>query len=527
MRILIVDDELLVRIGIKSCINWQEHGMEVVGEASDGVSALELIKSLKPDVMFLDIKMPNMDGIELMNKMKEERIKCKVLILSGFDDVYHVKEAMRYGAVDYFHKPCMSAKDILEKLIEIKIQISKENTLLENRNTDSEKIERNKNILKEVFLKELVEGLIYDNENFNSRNLEVGSKLQSKNFSCIAFYIKHIDEVQKRYINSENTLQKSVLNVMTGVLSTELGVEFFAYDKNTYVTITSFANEISEKKLIDKMNSVLEIIIDAIKQFLNVEVVIGVSDSHKNCGEIKNAFDEAAKAIKYKFFKKDGDIVCYRDIKRKNDREALLCIDSIICTMKDSLEKHDFFSFKNNLEQFVCFLEEQPCLTEEDVKKLFNAFLFLISEGKACLDEMEMFNNCKYLRQLYNIWIEIIYKKLEQSESSIVFHNCSFLIKNIVSFIEKNYGKEITLNLLSKHFNVSPNYISRLFREETGETLFNYINKVRVEKAKKLLKEIELKIYEVSDRVGFKSPVHFNIVFNKYTGITPKQYRDG
>jgi len=525
VKILIVDDELLVRIGIKSCINWQEYGMEVVGEASDGVGALEMLKSLKPDVMFLDIKMPNMDGIELLHKMKEERIKCKVLILSGFDDVYHVKEAMRYGAMDYFHKPCMTAKDILDKLIELKSQI--ENAVLENEDSNSEKLKRNKNILKEVFLKELVEGRILDNANFRSRNLEVESKLQDKNFSCIVFYVKHMEEVQKRYADSTNTIHNSVLNVMNGVFLKELGVEFFAYDKNTYVTITSFANAISEKKVIDEMSSILEIIIDAVKQLLNIEIVIGVSDSHKSCGEIKNAFDEAIKAMKYKFFKKDGDVIYYRDIEHKDDREALLHIDSIIGKMKDSLEKQDYLSFKNNLELFVCFLEEHPCLTEGDVKKLFSAFLFLVSEGKACLDGMEMFINCKYLRQLYNIWIEIIREKLEDSKRFALHTNCSLLIKNIISYIDRNYSHEITLNLLSKHFNVTPNYISRLFKEETGEALFNYINEVRVEKAKKLLKEIELKIYEVSDKVGFKSPVHFNIVFNKYTGITPKQYRDG
>jgi two-component system response regulator YesN len=501
--------------------------MEVVGEASDGIGALELMKSLKPDVMFLDIKMPNMDGIELLHKMQAEKIKCKVLILSGFDDVFHVKEAMRCGAVDYFHKPCMTAKDILDKLLEIKSQIVNEKKGLDNKRSDIDKIERNKNILKEVFLKELVEGKISEIGDFNSRNLEVESKLQDKNFSCIVFYVKHLEEVQKRYLDSTNNIHNSVLNVLNGVFLKEIGVEFFAYDINTYVTITSFENTISGKKAIDEINSILDIIIDAVKQFLNIEIVIGVSDLHKSYGEIKNAFDQAVKAMKYKFFKKDGDIIYYRDIVRKDDKEALLHIDIIIGKMKDSLEKHDYLSFKNNLEQFVCFLEEHPCLTEGDVKKLFNAFLFLVSEGKACLDGMEMFINCKYLRQLYNIWTNIIREKLEESKSFGILSNCSLLTKNIISFIDSNYSHEITLNLLSKHFNVSPNYISRLFKEETGEALFSYIYEVRVEKAKKLLKEIDLKIYEVSDKVGFKSPVHFNIVFNKYTGITPKQYRDG
>lgn len=527
MKILIVDDELLVRIGIKSCINWQEYGMEVIGEAADGLGALELLRSLGPDVMFLDIKMPNLDGIELLRKMKEEKINCKVLILSGFDDVYHVKEAMKYGAVDYFHKPCMSPKDILNTLLEIKSQINSDAAYTESICSDSENAERNKSILKEVFLRELAEGRITDKESYKCRNSEVASKLQYKNFSCIAFYIKNAEEIQKRYINSTNTLQNTVLSIVNGVLAKEAGVEFFAYDKNTYVAITSFENIISEKKLLDEINAIAALLIDALKQFLNVEIVVGVGELHRNCTEIKNTFDEAIQALKYKFFKKDKDVIYYRDINRNNNNtEALMYINSSIISMKSSLENRDYSAFKNKLESFVGFLEEQPCLSEEDVKKLSNAFIFIISEGKSYFDKIERFNNCKSLRQLCAVWNDIISTQQEVNKTLVDLSKCSFLTKSIANFIQNNYGEEITLNLLSKQFSVSPNYISRLFREETGETLFNYINEVRVQKAKILLREIDLKIYEVGSKAGFKSPVHFNIVFNKYTGLTPKQYRD-
>lgn len=527
MKILIVDDELLIRIGIKSCINWHEYGMEVVGEASDGMGALELLRALRPDVMFLDIKMPNMDGIELLQKMKEEKLNCKVLILSGFDDVYHVKEAMKYGAVDYFHKPCMSPKDILTTLLEIKRQTDLENSLKKDTPQDPVHSERNKTILKEVFLKELVEGKLPDSESFKARNGEVESRLQEKNFCCMVFCIKNADEIEKRYINSSNTLQNAVSNVMGGVFSMEAGVEFFVYDKNTYVIIASFANTVSEKKVLDEINSIAALTSDAAKQFLNAEIIIGIGSLYKTFKEIGNTFDEAIRALKYKFFKKDRNIIYYRDINRNNNNtEALIYINSNIISMKSSLENHDYTAFKNNLESFAGFLEEQPCLSEEDVKKLFNAFLFIISEGKSYFDKIERFNNCKHLRELCSVWDDVLRQMQEMNNSLVDLSGCSFLTKNIANFIERNYSKEITLSLLSKQFNVSPNYISRLFKEETGETLFNYINQVRVDKAKKLLREIELKIYEVGDRVGFKSPVHFNIVFNKYTGLTPKQYRD-
>ena len=527
MRILIVDDELLVRIGIKSCINWQENGMEIVGEASDGMEALGLIRSLKPDAVLLDLKMPNMDGIGLMQRMKEEKIKCKVLILSGFDDVYHVKEAMRLGAVDYFHKPCMSSKDILDTLVDLKRQLAEEASF-GRRGTEKERLEKSQSILKEVFLKELTEGRHADSKSFLDKCREVGARLESKNYHCLIFSIRSAEEVQKRYEgNPANTLQASVANVMSGVFSTEAGTEFFVAGKNTYGIITSSEQAVSEKKLTEGVNSLVELVIDAMRQFLNVEISMGVSDLHKSCSGIKNAYEEALKALRHKFFKREGNVTYYRDVNRHGDREALLFVDSLIGRMKDCLAKGDYLNFEAALEEFVCFLEDRPHLSEEDVKKLFNAFLFLVRDGKSFLDEMELINRCESLRQLYGIWRDILREKLEGIQKTVQFKKCSFLTKNIIGFIEENYGHEISLSLLSKNFSVSPNYISRLFKEETGETLFNYINAVRVEKAKGFLRDIELKIYEVSDRVGFKSPVHFNIVFNKYTGLTPKQYRDG
>jgi YesN/AraC family two-component response regulator len=106
------------------------------------------------------------------------------------------------------------------------------------------------------------------------------------------------------------------------------------------------------------------------------------------------------------------------------------------------------------------------------------------------------------------------------------YKNCSFLVKKILGYVNSNYEKDLSLTMLSGHLNVSPNYISRVFKDEVGKTLFNYINEVRVEQAKKLMHQQELKIYEIGEKVGFNSSVHFNIVFNKLTGYSPKQYRD-
>ena len=526
MKILIVDDELLVRIGIKSCLEWHEYGMEIVGEASDGIEAFELINKLQPDVLLLDIKMPKMDGIELMHRLKEEKNKCKVLILSGFDDLYHVKEAMKLGAVDYLHKPCMNSKEILDALLSIKQQLDKELSNTSDSVLSSAGSEKGRRMVKEVFLKSLVDGSVEIDSGIEQRLREHGIRFKTGNINCLVFSVKNLSEIQKRYKESNSSiLQSTISNIMNEVLSREDGVDFFTYDRNTYVAVTSHEGVVSGKKIHEQVNSVIYLITDAIKQFLNVDIVIGVSCTHTTIKKIQAAFQEGLKAVRHRFYICDAHVINSVDVKRNNDREALVYVDGLIEKMKDSLSRHDFLEFKDRFAELSGFLKREACLSGEEVKKLSNGFLFIIKEGKASLSEMESINDSETINQLNDVWEDILRQKLSKYCCIAQYQNCCYLVKKLIDYIDKNYAQDITLNLLAENFNVSPNYISRVFREDTGENLFNYLSIVRVEKAKNMLKNQELKIYEVGYRVGFKSTVHFNIVFNKLTGESPKQYR--
>lgn len=527
MKILIVDDELLVRIGIKSCIEWNKYGMEIVGEASDGIDALEQIRLLHPDVVLLDIKMPNMDGIELMQKIKEEKMKCKMLILSGFDDFYHVKEAMKLGAMDYLHKPCMSSKDIIDALLNIKVQIEDETSVSNNRKLSSEGPEKSKSIAREIFLREFVDGNVALDDGLWEKLKENYVDFKNSKINCLVFCIKDMNTIRKRYAEADmGILQSSVSNIMKEVLSAERDVVFFTYDRNTFVIVTGTEGIASEKRIYEGVNSIVHLTVDALKQFLDVNVVVGVSSTHISCKEIKSAFGEALKAMKYGFYAGDSNAIYYSELKLNTERNALIHLDALIEKVKTHLSKQEYREFKTALEELFVFLARESCLSGEEVKKLSNGLLFLIKQGKEYLEEMELINNCETLLELRGIWNTILADKLLENPISSKYQACSYLVKSIIKHIDENYAQDITLNMLSESFGVSPNYISKLFKEETGDPLFHYLNEVRVKKAKSFLRNPELKIYEVGYKAGFKSTVHFNIVFNKLVGLSPKQYRD-
>lgn len=125
-KVIIVDDEKIVRIGLKTIIKWNENGYELVGEAKDGISAFSMVQKYNPDIIITDLKMPNLDGIGLIKKLKEENYKCKVLVLSNYSDFELVKEAMKLGAVDYILKLTMQPDDLLKILNQMSQQLNKE-----------------------------------------------------------------------------------------------------------------------------------------------------------------------------------------------------------------------------------------------------------------------------------------------------------------------------------------------------------------------------------------------------------------
>lgn len=524
MRILIVDDELLVRIGLKSSINWEKYGIEIVGEASNGKEALDKIHRYKPDLLLLDIKMPVMDGIELLQKLKEERNPCKSVILSSFDDLEHVKEAMKLGALDYLHKPCMNPEGIIKILTDVKTELLNEKKgykdyfhVIDNKRDDA----------ADAFMRKLVDGQITDDSEFNRGLKENHIGLGRSNFTCIAFSVINLNKIEQRYSDdNKNLLSKSIRDILGQVFLNEREIVFLNYAKNLYISVMSMEKIASNKEIIDIQNKNVHLIADSLKRFLDIEIGIGISGIHQSYRRVISAFEEAYKALQRRFYHPTEKIINYNTLNKSQDSRHLLAkVDELVIKLKENVSGQNYYQYKSNTEEIFELLRQNPVLSSEEVIKLFNGILFLLNELGTCFEEMKLISCCESLDELHDAFKRTIEQKLYSMEED-EYKNYGFIVKNIISYINKHYTEELSLSVIAEHLNVSPNYISRIFKEEVGKTLFNYVNEVRVEQAKKLMLKQELKIYEIGEKVGFNSSVHFNIVFNKLTGYSPKQYRD-
>ncbi len=400
MKILIVDDELLVRIGLKSSIDWAKHSMEIVGEASNGKEALAMIKQEKPDVILLDIKMPVMNGIELLQKMKERNHTCKTVILSSFDDLEHVKEAMKLGAVDYLHKPCMSPEAILNILMNINKEIEKENKY------PKELITAPESAGKYIFLKKLLDGQIHNDTEFYNQCAKYHIGLGHFNYSCMAFSIIDYYTIQKRYTaKNRSLLDNSVLDILCQVFTNEKNIVFYQYDKNLYIAIISMEDMVSGKKIYDKHHWIVHLITDSLKKFLDIRIGIGISRTYPSYTDIHHAFQEAFKALQQRFYSPLENVIFYHTVPTSLDaKKTLDKITNLVEELKEYLADRNYYQSNRIIENVFSLLKMQPCFSVEEVIKLFTGILFLINALNTCFEEMELISRCETLEELHHLY---------------------------------------------------------------------------------------------------------------------------
>jgi two-component system, response regulator YesN len=513
VRILIVDDEPLVRIGIKSAIDWEAQGVDIVGEAGDGEEALRMITETEPDVVLLDIKMPKMDGIEVLRAIKDRQLPVQAIVLSSFDDMTYVKEALKLGALDYFHKPDMNERELTAMLKSVREQFG-------SRGTPAQTGTGAVGNRKEQILYGALHGHVHDLH-------ETG--LKEGNMYVVLFKIKDYHTVIQRYAKeSESILPNTVLNVVSEILSKEKEVEYLQLDEQCSVVFISNSELKSLLASLTRVNKMVQMISSALKRFVNIDIVLGISDWFADFDSIQKGYEQAGTALAHQFYNPDTSIFYYQHLKQKSEgvyKQA----DAYLSQMKSALREEANDRFMELLSKWEAFLEQEECMEEKDVRKVYEGLLFMIGEstgtpGGTVQEDVTAFEEIHHFQQLSAAY-RARFEERFKNRNHLEMKGYSLLTRNIMEYTEEHYPESLSLKLFGDLFHVSPNYVSRLFKQEVGQGLFDYINELRIEKAKILLKDYRYKIYDVAEMVGFNNQAHFAIVFQKYTGFSPKQYR--
>ena len=531
IKVFLVEDEVIIRSGVKKSINWEQEGYEFVGEASDGELAYPMILKEKPDILITDIRMPFMDGLELSRLVKKELPDIKILILSGYDEFEYAKKAIKIGVTEYLLKPISAAKltEVLNAVAETIRQENEEKNLLETYFAEMrENTERDKmRLFEKLLMGDLSMGEI----------LEAGERFgMNLGASCYKIVLFKILANLENHVYAEQMVDacssvEQAASMMEGVYVFQRGVEGWAF----------LLTAQDEKSMEESAKILYQNLKQAMKNYTQLEYFGGIGSTVPRIRSLKQSFREADRAFAARFVEEANQIISQKEFE-KNQMEEGLKMQGVVQIGK-SREMLQKFLSNGTREEVKAFSDAYISRIEEenirstmvrqyvviDVCIVILSFCERISSANRLQEEAEELQKMmqkihslseikKYVVRLLNEAIE-----LRDAESG---RRYSDLIAAAKKEIENHYmTEEISLNTVAISVGMSPSYFSSIFSKEAGKTFVEYLTEVRIEKAKEFLMCSSMKTSKIGYEVGYKDPHYFSYIFKKVQGCSPKEYR--
>ncbi len=535
IKVLIVDDEATVRRGLRRTIPWQQHGFEVVGEADDGAAAIELTEELKPDIIITDICMPLMDGLEYIKLLKKKDCLSKIIILSGHDKFAFAKDAIEYGVYSYVLKP-IDNNELIQLLLKAKEEIENDRKFNQEFNQLRQLIAENRLVLKERFLYDLIRGSYKDCDNLNEKMDFFQIEGLDGNIVIMVADIDNFSLIFAGLNEEERQLRKfAAVNIIENTISKYGNGYAFNGKSNQSIIIYSLGREKSEFNQRRSIMLVSENIKESIYDQLGFTVSIGISKITCGTSKLGEAYEEALEAVEHKSWIGKNSIIFIEDIKINNTKTFNYPIEeeqTILLGLKRSHQE----MVLNGIESFFQNLSAVRGVPIQTVRKMVLILAFQINRTllemsidienitgqefvpNQIIDKYQTVEDIK--EYMVNLLKRIITFLINQNDNKFRTE-----IKKAIAFIEANICDQIDLNSAADHVHLSPYYLSRLFKKETGKNFVDYVVELRMERAKELLLERELKMYHVAEKVGYHDTTYFSQLFKKHTGVSPADYR--
>lgn len=524
IKILIVDDELLVRIGLKSTLDWEKYGFTLVGEAKNAKEAEELFHKFSPDILLTDISMPGINGLELISQLKNKKPELQSIILTHYEDFCYAREALQLGALDYILKSNLTPERLLAVLQKAESQLpgNRENNISGISTSDG----KNRHNRSELLLSYFEEVIKYKKTPANRLYDQIDG-YASYQLASISINLSINDK-----LNLDAREIKVIEEVSSQILSS------FAQDIQCLIHENRINYLFCFKKILSKTEQdmiiikLLNSVVTNLKKILNYYMLSGISLASDTIRSLGNMYEQAYAAGQKSFFD-DSHLTLYEPesdnsatvhvtvdlvkvkalLQEKKCTELEIYFDELFSVLKKLRDKPLFQAIYNQiLELFSLYLKENN--NGEQYSQLSSS-MFEIENFEKLYD----FNAVK----MHILNIVTLLMGIDNKEDNI---QMSHIIKKSISFIEKNYNQNISLSNLATNVEVSRNYLSFLFKQELGLNFSHYLTGIRIDKAKRMLAVTNMKIYEIADRVGFDSPYYFSKVFKETTGMTCSEYRN-
>lgn len=544
-KLILVDDEEDVREGVVREIDWEAIGFEVIEKAENGREALEMVERLQPDVVVTDIQMPFMNGLQLAEAIRERFPTIKLIILTGHDEFEYAQRAIKLHIDEYVLKP-FSAQELINALLKVKGHIQEEVAHRENVQLLMEHYRKSMPVLKENFLATLMNRKL-PREEVVEKAANYGIEISGKSFVAAVMSIDGVlipeEELENREELSKSVSLKyspdqalkyfALLNITEEIVNKRrLGLVFMHNDQVVVLAVRE--SEDRETSLQETMK-VLEEVRQNVEKYLKFTLTVGIGTVMKDVTKISYSYEDAVLALDYRLILGNNRIISIDDVEMRSvekvrfddvkEHALTRCIK--VGTNQEIRETMD--ELFQGIEGAVSVKDYQIYLLE-----ILTCILKAAKDSNLNVDEVFGDNFIPFTEINKFTSLEEAKKWLAELCGSMMNHIATdrqYTYKNLVE-MAKDYTKnhyhegDITINKVCGHLHISAGYFSSIFKKETKMTFVNYLNHIRMEAAKEMLRSTDMKALEIAEKVGYADANYFSFSFRKNVGVSPKEYRN-
>ena len=516
---MIVDDEPLVRIGMKSIIPWDEHGYSICGEAANGSEAVRVAMETKPDIILVDIIIPEMNGLEFIKAIKSTLPSSKFIILSNREDVEYYRKAISLGVSEYIVKSSAQPEEILRSVNNVCREIKRER-VFDGADRNASYLYGDTVILHE-FMNQVLQGAVAEDTIIQEKLL-----LHDIPFDKCVFFVcvLNLETNNRNNVREGDTKIYSLMGVLREIVrDVALGIVLRSFEG----VITCIIGLSYEESIMDTLDYIGSRMHETVFQLYDERITIGISDRIDSLNRLSTGYHQAKEALKRIFFEGTGGTFYFtrRNIVDKELSEEATRHLLKILSISSLSDLRDVFQEVELLSQHLAAKET---ITPKRAKAIYLSILYHVLEltrnvkletdgipkyPSEIVDTSETFG--EMMANLTNVFMTI-----KEGLDKRYSNSSMRLVDGVNAFIEDHVEMKIKLEDIAKHVNFSPSYVSRIYKQKTDNTVHDRIIHVKIEKSKHMLMDGHT-LARIAEDLDFSSESHFIKVFKKHIGTTP------
>lgn len=531
LHILLVDDEPYVVEDLFVTVPWQSLNIEHVHLAYSGMEALDIIKQHPIDIVVTDINMPQMSGLELIEAIKKDWKHIKCVLLTGYAEFEYAKQAIAQNVSDYLLKP-LADEDFIATLQKIKLDIQFEWEQRASQQKTLQTLHEHLPMLRDKLLHDILQGRFTSADQYTGKATQL--QLPFKLGDNIAFLVIRLEDFyQKHDMNSLLLFEYAIINVAVEMLQDHFHV-WSCKDSHDYLVFmltpklsTHFSYE----------NHTLETIAYHIQK--NVTTIIGgeISVITTQWGtffeQTRQLYREAITIIHQKVGQDTGIYLSTQTLQEEDNQVSTLQSLYDPPSLFHLFETNNWEAIESKLESIILELKAKRLISQEHINEAKNiiesAFFYYTHRNNKLLSEVAASSvaNHRQIRTVEQLkgWAFTTLSSVKQYFDTDRLDKRSLIISKVQDYIKDNLHY-VSLHSIADYINLHPVYLSKIFKSETGQRISDYIFLAKMEAASHLLLSSSLKVYQISEQLGYSNAHYFIKLFKEYSGNTPQEFRD-